>query len=127
MIQATTTTQSKPYQVSVRSGSYQFISDTTAEHGGGGEGFRPHDLLEAALGACTAMTVRIAAEKHGIPLQEVQVTVTLDRSEPGQTIFKDKVTLIGDLTDEQKQRLLGAAKACPVRKTLMRQISVVQE
>ncbi|UJX40168.1 OsmC family protein [Desulfovibrio sp. JY] len=107
-----------PFQVEFSSGGHTGVCDAPADKGGQGQGFRPHELLEAALGSCTSMIITMYAKNHGIALTGVSVDVSLDRSEPGTTAFHCAITLSGDLTDEERQRLLRAARACPVRKTL---------
>jgi putative redox protein len=112
----------RPYQTRFSDGLHETMADAAADHGGNGDGFRPHDLLEAALAACVNITVRMFAERHAIPLRSVAAKVTLDRSKPDETVFRYEVLLDGDLTDEQKAKLLLAAGACPVRKTLSKSI-----
>ena len=92
--------------------------DMPAGKGGDDDGFRPHELLEAALASCMSMTVRIAAEKYGYPLEHVAVTVTLDRSDPEAFAFDYRLALSGDLTEAQRSRLERAAAQCPVSKTI---------
>lgn len=108
----------EPFQVEFSNGALTGVCDATEDKGGQGNGFRPHELLEAALGTCTSMIIGMYAKNHGIALENVAVTVSLDRDTPGTTAFVCEITLEGDLTDAQRERLLRAAKACPVRKTL---------
>jgi putative redox protein len=68
------------------------------------------------------MAVRMYADKHGIPLAGVTTRVKLDRSLPDETVFRYAVELGGDLTPEEEERLLLAARACPVRRTLSKRI-----
>lgn len=112
--------QDTPFQVAFSNGTFTAMCDATPDKGGAGEGFRPHELLEAALGSCTAMIVRMYAANHAIPLEKVEVSVTLDREREATTAFVCRIALSGDLTDEQRQRLMRAARACPVRRTLSR-------
>ena len=107
-----------PLQVAFTNGMQTGVCDTTPDKGGQGQGFRPHELLEAALGSCTSMIIDAYARNHGIPLAGVAVTVSLDRSEPETTGFVCEIALDGELTDAQRQGLRRAARACPVRKTL---------
>lgn len=93
-------------------------ADMPKDRGGEGEGFRPHELLEAALATCMSMTVRMAAEKYGIALAHVAVRVTLDRSVADDFAFDYQLTLPNELTAEQRARLVRAAAQCPVSKTL---------
>jgi len=103
-------------------GSFEAFCDATPDKGGQGHGFRPHELLEAALGSCTAMIIGMSATAHNIPLEGVNVTVDLDREDPATTAFLVDIELAGDLDEMQRTKLLRAAKGCPVRKTLGRRI-----
>ena len=64
MIRANSTPEN--YLTTVSNGEFTLPADTTADKGGGGQGFRPHDLLEAALASCMNMSLRMAAQKAGI-------------------------------------------------------------
>jgi putative redox protein len=110
------------YKTRFSDGEHECISDTTADKGGGASGFRPHHLLEAALATCVNMTVRMYAENHGIPLRGVTTNVSLDRTPPDEVVFRYEVALDGELTAEQQSKLIQAAGACPVRKTLSKRI-----
>ncbi|MER8012471.1 OsmC family protein [Streptomyces sp. NPDC094149] len=78
----------------------------------------PVDLLLAALGACTSMTVRMYAKRHGWSLTAVEVDVRLDRTQsPRGRIVKD-VRLYGELEPEHITRLNAVADACPVHRIL---------
>lgn len=116
----TCTSQDQDYQLRFSDGEHEAFADTTPEHGGAGQGFRPHDLLEASLGSCLTIITRMYAKKHGIPLTSVTATVTLNRDNPGQAVFAYTLRFEGDLTDEQRAKLMRAAAACPVHKTLKR-------
>jgi putative redox protein len=118
MIKATSKT--KPYQVQFTNGKHSALADTIKDKGGGEAGFRPHELLEAALAACMNMTATMYASKHAIPLRQVVTKVSLHRSGDEQVVFKCVVELKGRLTAEQKEATLASARACPVRKTLLR-------
>jgi len=112
------------YQTCFSDGNHQSISDAATDNGGGGTGFRPHDLLEAALANCLNITIRMYANRHSIPLRQLTTKVDLDRTRPDETVFRYEVALEGELTPEQKQKLLSAAKGSPVLKTLLMKISV---
>jgi putative redox protein len=117
-----TSSEPVPYRTQFSDGIHQNTADTTAGNGGGSSGFRPHDLLEAALATCVNMTVRMYADRHGIPLAGVTTTVSLDRAVPEEAVFRYEVALEGELTAGQRDRLMRAASACPVRRTLSRKI-----
>jgi len=114
--------QKTPFQVLFSNGTFSGVCDATTDKGGDGQGFRPHELLEAALGSCTTMIVGMYATAHEIPLDGVSVTVNLDRGDPETAAFTCEIAFSGDLTEAQREKLLQAARACPVRKTLSRRI-----
>ena len=115
-----TISEAPPYRVQFTDGRHSAWADTTQDKGGGESGFRPHELLEAALAACMNMAATMYAAKHAIPLTQVVTKVTLDRSGSEQVVFRYSVELSGDLALEQRQAILSAMRVCPVRKTLMR-------
>ncbi len=116
------TSESPQYRTRFSDGKHAAIADTTAEKGGSDSGFRPHELLEAALATCVNMTIRMYADNHGIHLEGVTTTVRLDRESSEQAIFNYEVKFVGDLKPEHAEKLLRAASACPVRRTLSRAI-----
>jgi putative redox protein len=111
------------YETRFSDGEHHGISDTTADKGGKHSGFRPHDLLEAALATCVNMSVRMYADANGISVRHVITNVSMDRSRPDEVVFRYEVVLEGELTPEQERHLLQAASACPVRRTLSKKIS----
>jgi putative redox protein len=112
----------------VRIGSNIFAADASISDGGEGLGPNPHDLYDAALGACKAMTVLWYARRKGIPVEGIEVTVDRDQSEERTGIYRldTKLKLGGNLTDAQRQELLSAASKCPVHR-LMTSVQTVIE
>jgi len=110
------------YQTQLTSEPHSATSDTTRDKGGSERGFRPHDLLEAALASCMNITLRMYADQHSIPLSRATTRVKLDRSKPEDTVFEYEVELLGELTEKDRARLLEVAKKCPVRQTLSKRI-----
>ncbi len=96
----------------------ELFADVPAIYGGTGSAPTPHDYLDVALATCKAITVRMIAAKQKIPLEDINITLTSDASkESSEGIYAMELDyeLIGDLTDEQRQMLMGAAdKYCPV-------------
>ncbi len=119
----TSTSMETPYATIFTDGNREAVCDTALDKGGNGSGFRPHDLLEAAFACCLNMSLRMYADKYKIPLSQARVTVTLNRDNPEQTVFEYRVELRGDLTEEQRRKLFEQAEACPVKRTLSKQIS----
>src|SRR5580765_776507 len=109
------------YQVEARMGNAALLIDEPLEAGGLGAGPNPYDLISAAVGACTTMTVRLYANRKGWPLTKVRTAV---RHERGSLHDKDSftldITLEGALSHEQRARLLEIAERCPVHLTLAR-------
>ena len=104
------------FQVLVQAGGATFLADEPVEAGGLGTGPNPFDLLDAALGACTAMTVRLYARRKGLPLEAVRVAVRHERRE--KDVFIREIRLVGELDEAQRERLLQIAAHCPVHRTL---------
>ena len=121
MIKATSELPS--YQTRFTNGQDVSMADTTSEKGGSGAGFRPHELLEAALASSMNMTIRMFAENHSIPLTSVSTTVKLDQNYPDETIFNYALELSGTLSESDRQSLTEAARSCPVRQTLSKKLS----
>jgi uncharacterized OsmC-like protein/fermentation-respiration switch protein FrsA (DUF1100 family) len=108
-------------QVEVQAGGVRFIADEPVEVGGLGSGPTPYDLLCAALGACTVMTLRLYGRRKGWPLAKVRVGVGHVRATTVSTDrFVREIELVGDLTAEQRARLIEMAGRCPVHLTLER-------
>ncbi len=112
-----------PYRTMFTDGKSEGFCDTTSDKGGSGSGFRPHDLLEAALASCINMNLRMFADKSKIRLDEVRVKVSLNRDDPEETVFEYEVELKGDLGPEER-RMLAELGPCPVGKTMTKRISL---
>jgi putative redox protein len=114
------------FQVEVSAAGTRFLADEPASVGGLGTGPTPYDLIASALGACTAMTVRLYATRKGWPLDSVTVRV-LHRRDGLETKdrFAREIVLTGDLTAEQRRRMLEIANRCPVHETLERGSDVI--
>jgi putative redox protein len=109
------------YQQAVTIGEHSLIADEPVSAGGADAGPDPFDFLMAGLGACTSMTLRMYAERKGLALSGVSVAMTHEKTDvegiPRDRI-KRTITLSGDLTPEQRQRLLEIANKCPVHRAL---------
>lgn len=94
--------------------------DGTVEEGGSDAGPSPHDLYDAALSACKALTVVWYAKRKGIPLEHVEVTMERDASAERQGTYRLAATLhlTGELSEAQRAELLSAAGKCPVHKLM---------
>jgi putative redox protein len=112
----------------VRVGPHVFAADASISDGGEGLGPNPHDLYDAALGVCEALTVLWYASRKGIPVEDVEVVVERDQSEEKNGVYRldTKLKLGGNLTDTQRQELLSAASKCPVHR-LMTSVQTIIE
>jgi len=106
------------YTCDIRAGKHQMVADEPVPFGGDDLGPAPYQYLKAALGSCTAMTIRMYAERKKWPVEDVQVTLTHSRDANKQSVFMRDIKLVGELTAEQRARLLDIADRCPVHKTL---------
>ena len=117
------------YTTEITAGKHQLIADEPPSVGGSDYGPTPYGYLLAGLGACTVMTLRMYADFKKIKLDEVKVKLTHDKihKEDGENSESSKgkidqikrmISLKGDLTDEQRKRLIEIADRCPVHKTL---------
>jgi putative redox protein len=111
---------------SVQVGPHQLIADESVENQGEDLGSNPMEYLCAALGACTALTAKLYAQRKGWPLENTDVRVTLDRQE-NLTVFARKVRFMGPLDQTQRERLLEIVNHCPVHKVLIGQIQINTE
>jgi len=118
------------FAVEIKVSGHTLTGDEPPESGGGNLGPSPYDLLTAALGECTAITVRWYARQKNWPLEHVAVSVTHRKTDTASVpeaegrsgvidLFEKTVTIKGaSLTPEQKQKLLDVAAKCPVQRTL---------
>jgi uncharacterized OsmC-like protein len=125
-------------QQSIQIRHHRVLADEPVDGGGNDAGPNPYELLLSALGACTAMTVRLYAQRKGWPLDGVEVALKHERIHAEDCAdcetregFLDKITkqltLLGpQLDDEQRQRLFEIAERCPVQRTLQREIVIEQ-
>ena len=97
-----------------------WVVDVSAEEGGADEGPSPHDLYDAALGACKALTVMWFARKKGIAVDDVQTKITRDDSEERKGVYRLKAELHinGSLSDAELAQLIPVAEKCPVHKLM---------
>ena len=126
-------TMKEGFRTQITAGGHTLIADEPKEAGGTDEGPSPYELLLAALGACTAMTLKMYVERKKLPITDVEVLLTFDRIhiDDCESCVKEErsndqevqhisrlIYVTGDVTEEQKERLLYIAGRCPVHVTL---------
>lgn len=119
----------------VQAGRHTWFVDEPVEVGGQDQGPTPYDMLLSALGACTAITLRLYATRKNWPLEGIEVRLRHQRvheqdsekcEEPGHMLeeVQKELHLLGPLTEEQRQRLETISHKCPVQKTLMGSVRI---
>ncbi|MGB0524512.1 MAG: alpha/beta fold hydrolase [Flammeovirgaceae bacterium] len=123
------------FTTDIKAGNHALTADEPADVGGNDFGPTPYDLLTSALGACTAMTLRMYADRKGWDLKEVRVHLEHGKvyyDDSGDTENQPKkidhiervIDIEGNLDDQQRQRLLEIANKCPVHRTLHSEVIV---
>lgn len=119
----------------ISAGGHELVADEPQSLGGTDEGPTPYDYLLSALGGCTAMTLRIYADRKGWPLESVTVRLSHGRihasdceeceTEEGRIDrIEREIELAGPLEEDQRRRLLEVADMCPVHRTLKTEVLV---
>jgi putative redox protein len=114
------------YRTELITNGHHLIADEPEEVGGKNLGPGPGDFLLVSLASCTAITVRMYADRKQWPLEKVRIEVSSDKN-GNTTIFVRHVYLEGTLDETQRNRLLQIANACPVHKTLTNPIEIKTE
>lgn len=125
MNSATAVSDKNLYRTAIQSGNKHIIADEPTDVGGQDLGFAPTDLLAAALASCTSITLRMYCDRKQIAVDEIRVSVHIDKNEAGATIIDRRISIAAQLSEEQHQRILQIASACPVSKILSQQNSII--
>jgi uncharacterized OsmC-like protein len=128
-------TRAGPLAQLVRAGRHRLPAGEPVEAGGDDAGPGPYDYLLAALGACTSMTMRLYADRKGIPVERFAVRLAHRRIHAQDCVdcetkegdigeITKEITITGDVPEASRVRLLEIAEKCPVHKTLTREIKI---
>ncbi|MEC3974149.1 OsmC family protein [Amycolatopsis sp. H20-H5] len=123
------------YTQKITTATHELLADEAADVGGDDAGPNPYELLLSALGTCTAMTLRMYADRKGIPLTGTTVRLRHDRihakdcaeCETGTGMLsriRREIRLDGELDADQRARLMEIADRCPVHRTLTAEIVI---
>jgi putative redox protein len=119
-----------PYRTRIDARGHAWIGDEPREDGGADAGPKAHEMLCGALAACTAITLRMYADRKQWDVGSIEVNVRLDRSVINTTVnsaFRMEVRTGRPLTDEQRSRMQLVAEKCPVHRTLRGPIGITTE
>lgn len=105
--------------------AHEIPVDVESEAGGSDAGPTPHDLYDASLAACKALTVMLYARRKGMPVEEIEVAVERDASEERQGKYRldSALRVTGALSEAQRAELLRVAGKCPIHR-LMTEVEI---
>lgn len=112
-----------PLQQKLQTGDLYFLSDAYVSNGGQDTGPTPHEYLGAALAACTSMTLKMYAGRKSMNLENAVVTVDIERVNDVEVFTRD-IQLQGNLSEEERNRLIEIANKCPIHKALAGDIQI---
>ena len=118
---------SAPYEVIMQAGQYQFTADEPTTMGGGNLGPNPYEYLLLALGSCTAITLRLYAERKGYTLTDLKITLRHEKLENRQDKITRHIQIDGDFDDAAVARFLDIAAKCPVARTLLAGVELEEQ
>lgn len=115
------------YKTKIFADGHFIYADEPEELGGTNEGMTPGALLLASLGSCTAITIRMYADRKEIPLDGIKIHLTIcpEDEMDKRTVIERKIEFLGDLDEEQRKRLMIIADKCPIHKILSNPIKVI--
>ncbi len=111
------------YRTELRARKHLVLADEPEDVGGNDVGPRPGDFLRMSLASCTAITLRMYANRKKFDITEIEVTVSSKEAE-GRTIFNTEIEISGTLDQQQRERMLQIARLCPVHKVLTNPIEI---
>lgn len=113
------------YRTDITVSEHKIIADEPKDEGGTDNGPAPTALLASALAACTAITLRMYADRKQWDLSDIDVNVTFERDNRENRSFMSRtIEVKGNLDEAQRKRLLDIANLCPVHKTLTHPIEI---
>ena len=123
------------FTTQIKAGDHSFIADEPESIGGNNFGPTPYELISASLAACTSMTIQMYARRKKWPVKNVETHVNhnkkhaedcehCERTTAKIDTFEREIVLKGDLTEQQREKLLEIANKCPVHRTLHSEINI---
>ena len=120
---AVATITDEVYRTELQARKHRLIADEPEEDGGKDLGPRPGDFYRMSLASCTAITLRMYANRKNFDVKKIEVSVSTEEGE-GKTILHTNIKISGNLDDTQHERMLQIAKRCPVHKVLTNPIEI---
>ncbi len=114
------------YQTILTTNTHTVTADEPLDAGGKDTGPSPGDFLRMSLASCTAITLRMYANRKGFDVKAIEVKVFSEETDGGNT-FHSTINITGTLNEDQRNRMLQIAKKCPVHKVLTNPIEVVTQ
>lgn len=126
------------FKTFIAAGSHTLIVDEPVNDGGTDAGPSAKEMLVGSLGACVAVTVKMYAQRKGWNLDGIEIAVNMEKikaadypaysgSEEFVNEFRLKIAFKGDLTEQQRARLLEIAGKCPVHRILLQPNFIIDE
>ena len=112
------------YKTIVTTDTHTIVADEPLDNGGKDLGPHPGDFLRISLATCTAITLRMYADRKGYDVKQVEVKVNTEVVE-NTTVFNTQIEIIGNIDDKARERMMQIAKLCPVHKMLSRPIEII--
>jgi putative redox protein len=113
------------YKTILYSDTNSQLADEPLSVGGTDMGFSPDELMASSLAACTAITVRMYADRKKMDLDQIEVNVSVEwNNDTAQTNMIKTIRFVGNITDEEKERLIVIAGKCPTHKMLSNPVTI---
>lgn len=125
-ITAVTELDQSHYKTKIYANGHFIYADEPEEVGGTDEGMSPGALLLASLGSCTAITIRMYADRKKMKLETIKVELAICNEDQmsKETTITRKITFTGELASEEHDRLMQIADKCPIHKILSNPIKI---
>ena len=114
------------YKTELITDTHTFLADEPVSNGGTDLAASPGDFLRASLASCTAITLRMYANRKKFQIENIEVKVGTEKKD-GRTIFHRKVMINGAIDEHQRKRMMQIADACPIHKILINPIEIVTD
>jgi putative redox protein len=123
ILSATAIINTDTYKTELTARTHKLIGDEPVDVGGKDLGPRPGDFLRMSLASCTAITLRMYSNRKNMDVKQIEVTVS-NGPTTDKTVYQTDIKITGNISDEDRERLIQIAKKCPVHKILTNPIQV---